>query len=376
MKKLSIFLFVLTAMVGLNSCSSEDDVVFTVQPDPEGINFINTFNETYVLTAATRTNIAERFVWNTVDFGVPTNITYELQGSADANFESFDVLGTSQNNNLGVRVSQLMALAMDAGLDTDPESDAPNMGQLYFRVLAYAGNNGGNSNAQTSEVKSITVMLPEDAVEGEVPLKNLFLVGNATAAGWNNNNNNTPLFRDATNPDVYNFTGKFTAGEFKLLEERGAWQPQWGLENGALTSSEILGGDPGTFNVSSDGYYVLTLNSDELTYTFTPFDASTAPTFPTIGVLGDAAGGWETDKDFTKSEFDPHLWYILGIELEDGEIKFRANDSWDINWGGDTAMSGLATQNGPNIPVTAGTYDIWFNNITKRYILIPVETAE
>lgn len=38
-----------------------------------------------------------------------------------------------------------------------------------------------------------------------------------------------------------------------------------------------------------------------------------------------------------------------------GEIKFRANDDWAINWGGDV---NALTQGGGNIAVEEGTYDI------------------
>lgn len=377
MKKLSILFLTFVALVGFSSCSSDDDVVFTAQPDPEGIAFINTFNQEYVLTRPTQGNIAERFVWNMVDYDAPTNITYELQGSTDPDFASFDVIGTTSGNNLAVTVSQMLALAEDAGLDNDPNTDAPNSGQVYFRVRAFAGNGGGNALTTMSEVKSLTITLPETAVDTEEPLKNLFLVGNATSAGWDNNNNNTPLFRDAANPDVYHYTGYFGEGEFKLLEERGLWQPQWGLDNGTLTSSDILGGDPGTFAVSTAGFYTLTVNIDDMTHSFVPFDAAGAETYASIGVIGDAtAGGWDADQDMTKSEFDPHLWFIRGIQLSNGEIKFRANDAWDVNWGGDTALSGVTSFNGPNIPVEEGTYDIWFNDLSKRYILIPIATTE
>ncbi|MGM0392278.1 MAG: SusE domain-containing protein, partial [Bacteroidota bacterium] len=165
MKKLSILLLAFVAFSGIYSCSSDDDVVFIAQPDVEGISFTNSFNASYILTPGTATNVAERFVWNTVDFEVPTNITYELQGSTDTDFTNFDVMGTTGDNNLAVTVQQMMNLAKDAGLDADPETDASNSGPLYFRVIAYAGDNAGNSNAQNSEVKSITVLLPEDAEE-------------------------------------------------------------------------------------------------------------------------------------------------------------------------------------------------------------------
>lgn len=150
------------------------------------------------------------------------------------------------------------------------------------------------------------------------------------------------------------------------------WQPQWGLENGELSSSEILGKDPSAFPVDTDGYYSLTVNIDELTYSFEPYDATGAATYATIGLIGDSTPeGWDADQDMTQSEFDPHLWYIKGIELTDGEAKFRADNDWVIDWGGNTPLSGVAPEKGPNIPVTAGIYDVWFNDLTGHYVFIP-----
>ena len=310
-----------------------------------------------------------------IETDVPTNVTYELQGSTSADFENFTVLGATDGNNIAVTVQQLLNLAEDAGLDNDPETEMPNTGTLYFRVVASVGTAG--ELAHVSEVQSLTVLLPESGGEEEV-FRNFYLVGNATPDQWNNNANNIPLFRDPTNPDLYYFTGKFNAGEFKLLEVLGQWQPQWGLDNGTLTSSDILGADPGAFTVDTEGYYTLTVNVDEMTYSFEPYDASGAAVYETIGFLGSAtaglyetgADGWGADVDLTQSEFNPHLWYYNGATLADGEIKFRAADAWDINWGGDTFPSGKATMNGPNIPVPEGTYDIWFNDLTGRYIFI------
>ena len=361
--------------VGINACSSDDDVVFIAQPDPEGIAFVNSFNETYILTPATAGNVAERFVWNTVDFDAPTNITYELLGSSDAEFSSSQPLGETTGNNLAVSVSDLMELAEEAGLDADPETENPNTGTLYFKVRAYAGNSGGNPLDVVSQVSSFTVVLPEG--EGEPALRNFFMVGDVTAAGWSENNNNTPLFRDPDNADLYTFTGRFAGGDgkegFKLLEILGKWQPQWGLDNGNLTNSDLLGEDPKAFPVTSDGYFTFTVNADEMTYSFEPFDAAGTPTYATIGFLGDATpGGWDADTDLTKSAFNPHIWYANAVELVNGEMKFRANDAWDMNWGAGTAISGQAVKDGSNIPVSAGTYDIWFNDLTGHYILIPI----
>ena len=74
----------------------------------------------------------------------------------------------------------------------------------------------------------------------------------------------------------------------------------------------------------------------------------------TWGIIGDAtADGWNSDQDMTWNA-EKHCWCAT-ITLTDGTIKFRANDGWDINFGGNPDN---LSANGDNIPVTAGTYDI------------------
>lgn len=375
MKKLSILILALVALTGFNACTSDDDVVFIAQPDAEGINFVNSFSSEYILTTATAANNAERFVWNEIDVDVPTNVVYEVQGSTTADFTDFTILGSTSTNNLAITVSQLMDLAEEAGLDNDPNTEEPNTGTLYVRVVASAGTAG--ELAHTSEVQALTVILPEIGEEDGETFTNFFMVGDATAAGWSPDNNNTPLFRDGENENLFHFTGRFNgsaeAEGFKLLEVLGLWQPQWGLDNGNLSNNTILGGDPSAFPVDTDGYFTFTMNIDEMTYSFEPYDASGAATYEAMGVVGPAqAGGWDADTDLTQSEFDPHIWYANDVELSDGEIKFRANDAWDASWGDSTFLSGQgANDNDPNIVAEAGVYDIWFNDLTGRYLFIP-----
>ncbi|WP_081209839.1 SusF/SusE family outer membrane protein [Salegentibacter sediminis] len=376
MKKLSILLFAFVALISLNACTSDDDIVFVAQPDPEGIEFTNSFSDVYLLTSSTGENLAERFVWNEVDFDAPTTITYELQGSTDADFTVVDILGNTGGNNLGVTVDQMLSLAEDAGLDNDPATEEPNAGDLYFRVRAFAGAGEGNPLEEYSEVKNLSVELPESGKEAEPAKRELYFVGDATEAGWDPDNNNTPMFRDPANENVYYFQGRFAGGGdvegFKLLEIPGQWQPQWGGTDGVLSVNPGDTDDPSAFGVDADAYYSLMVDVDNMTYTWEEIDETAATVYNEIGVIGDAtADAWDADQDMTQSDFDPHIWYVNDIELTDGEIKFRADNAWDVDWGGDTPISGLSELKGANIPVTAGTYDIWFNTLDGRYILIP-----
>lgn len=375
MKKFSILLLAFVALLSFNACTQDDDIVFVAQPDPEGIQFSNSLQNTYVLPSGNPDNLAERFVWNEVDFEAPTTISYELQGSASEAFDSYMVIGNTGSNNLGVTIGQMLDLAEEAGLDNDPETEMPNTGTVYFKVRAFAGEGEGNALEEFSEILSVNVELPEAEEEGEAPKMELYLVGDATAAGWDPANNNTPLFRDGENENIYYFQGRFAGGAdvegFKFLQTN-EWQPQWGLSNGELTNSDILGEDPNAFPVEDDAYYSLMVNVDEMTYTWEAIDESAADVQTNIGIIGDSTpDGWDADTNMTQSEFNPHIWYIQGIELVDGFAKFRANDAWDINWGSETPLSGQTTSGGPDIPVTAGTYDVWFNTLDGRYTFIP-----
>jgi hypothetical protein len=56
------------------------------------------------------------------------------------------------------------------------------------------------------------------------------------------------------------------------------------------------------------------------------------------------------------------------VELPEGEVKFRANGGWDVNWGGQSFPYGQGVSGGDNIVVTEGTYFIKFNSITGHYV--------
>jgi hypothetical protein len=87
-----------------------------------------------------------------------------------------------------------------------------------------------------------------------------------------------------------------------------------------------------------------------------------------IGVIGTATyiGDWTTDVDMNQDPSDPNHW-TLNMTLSDGEVKFRQDNSWAINWGGTTFPTGTGVPNGSNIPVTAGNYAVSFNTGTLIY---------
>ena len=95
------------------------------------------------------------------------------------------------------------------------------------------------------------------------------------------------------------------------------------------------------------GFYQVDVDLSAKTYTLSPF---------TIGIIGNATPtGWDSDTDMTYNP-EERCWELKNVTLSDGEMKFRHKNDWSLSWGGE--LDNLTTQNGPNIVVAAGTYDI------------------
>jgi hypothetical protein len=98
--------------------------------------------------------------------------------------------------------------------------------------------------------------------------------------------------------------------------------------------------------------------------------------FPSVGILGTATSvEWAEDIDLTTT--DGFEYTLNNLTLTDGVVKFRKDNSWDVNWGATAFPQGTGIQNGPEIPVTAGTYDIVFQKSTGHYLFTDtLSTAE
>lgn len=87
-----------------------------------------------------------------------------------------------------------------------------------------------------------------------------------------------------------------------------------------------------------------------------------------VGIIGTAVNGWEVDVDMATT--DGINFTLANYALQNGELKFRENDDWTVNWGSTDFPNGTGVQNGENISVTAGKYDISFNKETGNYSFI------
>jgi len=172
--------------------------------------------------------------------------------------------------------------------------------------------------------------------------------------GWGSNE--VPLY----SPDGDGiYKGFVYAQEDSWTDGKGAFKFRGGADNwdngnygtGTLNDDGLTGtlvddGNSGNI-MPAPGYYLAEVNLATMTFALTPIT--------TIGIVGPAqAGGWSDDTDMTYNK-DTGAWEAT-IELAADELKFRANDGWDINWGGDVDN---LTQGGANLKIAeAGTYFI------------------
>ena len=162
----------------------------------------------------------------------------------------------------------------------------------------------------------------------------LYMAGDAN--GWDHS--------DVLNgDDGVHFTG------YMYLNQKGfkfSTQPNW---NGTSYGADFdTAPDAGNIVITEDaGFYQVDVDLSAKTYTLTPF---------TIGIIGSATPtGWDGDTNMTYNP-EERCWELKDVELTDGEMKFRHTNDWSLSWGGE--LDNLTTQNGPNIAVAAGTYDI------------------
>lgn len=332
----------------------------TAYPSDSPILTAPTAGEDIVLNGNLPNDIAKTITWTDYNtYGVDVTYLIEVSKSGDNNFVTLESVLNTKSFETSNKVFNDAVLK--AGLQANVQ------GAVDIRVTATTKSIGGTIN----KVSNIVTF----KVTPYVAFKNLFLVGDATAAGWSTNNNNQAVYRDPVNVNKFYFTGKFVTSMFKLIETLGVdtWQPQWGLKSGSVANSD--GGEPNPFTISSSGYYSFEIDILAKTYSLTSY-ADSMTNYSTIGLIG-GFNGWGGDLALSQSSFDSHQWSLKGVAFPAGEVKFRAEGSWSVSWGPTSALQSVSTlsgvgvkQNGQNINLEAGTYDVYFNDIDGRYQFI------
>ena len=335
------------ALISINSCKEDDDLVFTAAPQGDFM-FSNTFLEEYTLTQETSNNIGERFTWDDANFGVATNTSYELQRSFIGDFTDMQVVGTTTNNEIAVTIGEMLAFADEAGLNNDPTTPELNAGSITFRLKAFVGITGDGTES-ISLPQILNVVLPPATIGGgsEIMPATWGIVG----SGFNDWGNAGPdgQFYTTSDANVFVAYAELLSGEIKF-RENNEWVNDFG-DSGADGTLDA-GGD----NIASTaGNYKITLDLNTNTYTIEPFS---------WGIVGSGYNDWGNNGPDAKFYYDYTTdTFKVGAKLLDGEIKFRMNNEWVTDFG-DSGADGTLDAGGDNIASTAGHYTVTldFNN--------------
>ncbi len=148
-----------------------------------------------------------------------------------------------------------------------------------------------------------------------------------------------------------------TAGAIKFRQD-DSWNTNWG--GSVWPAGATGGGDIPT----TAGNYNGTFNKTTGAYSFT---------VNTPAVVGSGVGGWPNGVGEIPGPIDINpmstvdgVNYTLdGLVVTAGAAKFRINNDWGRNTGGDLFPAGPKTGN--DIPTTAGTYNLKYNILTGAY---------
>lgn len=241
----------------------------------------------------------------------------------------------------------------------------PN-GELKFRVLNNWGTNWGSvdfpigtgyAGGPNIPVRQGTYDISFNRETGEYRFycpgcpPAIGIIGSAVIPYYNWTNDK---FMSTTDGIIYMLNKcDLGLGELRFRQDAN-WANNWGgpsfPEGVGTIESPNIQVMPGNYNISFNritGAYQFQLN------------------IPVISIIGTGIADWATEVDMQSTD---GINYLLENQtLKNGEVKFRQDHQWYINWGASSFPWGAGYSNGPNIPVTEGKYNIMFNRMYGNY---------
>jgi len=310
----------LNPSVSIDPVASDDNIVLT----KEGAG-------TDVLTIS----------WPEPDYGFNASVTYTIYFDKTGDFVEAAAVGNGTNTSKTFKSEELNSIL--ANLDYEPEEE----GIVNIRVEGrLTSNEKVVSESFTLSVTPYTAFLDLSTPWGVV------------GSGYNNWGQfpDAPFFTTST-PNVIVAYVTLKDGAIKFRQNN-----DWGVnvgDNGADGSLESGGAD---INVTA-GTYKITFNTSTNSYTMAAY---------TWGIVGSAYNNWGADGPDFKFDYDDSSdkWRAI-VKLSAGAMKIRKNNDWAVNFG-DNGADGTLEAGGADINVTAGKYQITFDekNSTIEILLI------
>lgn len=324
------------------SCENDDKTSVTSPNAPVLLNPAN--GDKFSLRPEKSTDLATTFVWNHAEYGVQTAVNYSVEFALAGTDFAVVIDGGSPFDNQKFKaytVAELNQISTAAGLT--PFAD----GDLDVRIKAWLGANVemvSYSEPLTITINGFTDQLPTLAVPGN-------------HQGW------SPPTAPRIASSAFGETDYegyiWLDGEFKFVgpDAEGVYDWNKGPDYGDDGSFSNILAEQNESNITvTPGYYWVKADTGLLTYSVTKTD---------WGVTGSATpNGWPDNgiQDHNMVYDATSKTWTATLALSVGELKFRANDAWLINYGDAEGDGVLDFNNGTNIQVTAaGTYIIKLN---------------
>jgi hypothetical protein len=322
-----------------------------------------------------------KFFLNDKEFPVG-NVKYLVEADvAGNNFAAPITFAASDENN--PLAANLFVKDVNAVLINNFKALAGQNINLELRLRTTFGDNGEQNNILSKEALPLKIApyRPENEL---IPA---FIIGDMN--GWNLNGREFLMFRADNNVKnhEHTYTGKFGGNtRFKFCSELALGDRDRMFGKGE-ENKLVVGGED--FVIENEGYYTLTINDREMTFSIEPFDAVAAPVYSVMGFVGafcnwgDGGADPEMQNVTVKTAgadiIDQHNWR-LEVQLDniDYGVKFRANHGWSDRWcplKSSENPYGIAEHNpaaDPNIDIAAqgtGKYEVRFNDLTGHYFV-------
>ncbi len=246
---------------------------------------------------------------------------------------------------------------------------------VEFRIISYLGAGYTVPLVTSNVVKiNITTFTP-------VP-PTLYIVGDATAGGWNNPVPVPSQQFSRIDAVSYGIVVNLTAGKsYLFLPVNGDWSHKYG--GSSATGGQLLsdGAVPGsnTPSPATSGMYQIVVNFQTGTYSVTPF-STTIPA--NLYIVGDAtAGGWNNPVPVPSQQFTRidavSFGIVINLTAGASYLFLPVNGDWSHKYGGASAAGGTLLADGAvpgsNTPApgTTGLYQIIVNFQTGTYAVTP-----
>ena len=270
------------------------------------------------------------------------------------------VLGVTKNGDDAMSGTLVTSVTKDDGT-----TDAPNAA-----MIAKAG------------IYQITINMMDYTYSIKQISPEYYLVG--ALQSWSDKN--MSCLMTAESAMVQNFTTKWTGDanmKIWLGSDFGKWNNAFGSASGdgvSAAEGKLKANGGAIICPEKNAYYTFTADFSTMTYKWTKLANQNPTEFEYVGLIG-VGGKWSDGDDIDLKQVAPHNWYLAKQEIPAGGLKIRADHKWrdDGNWGFGEGQNyenkgTLITSGGSgNIPVPAGTYNIYFNDITGAYAFVEVK---